>query len=80
MDEALAGLIIAAGAHETRSRGELVPGALGIAPARFDFVAHAGPFLEPRRVVADLVGKRAADAVDLVDVDAGPRRAAEADE
>ena len=80
MNEALAGLVIAAGAHEARRRGELVAGAHGVAAARRDLVAHAGPFLEPRVVVADLVGERAADPVDLVDLDAGPRRAGEADQ
>src|SRR5579864_2939851 len=80
MNEALAGLVIARGADETGCGGELVAGALGVAAARLDLVAHPRPFLEPRGVVADLVGERAADAVDLVDVDAGPRRAAEADQ
>ncbi len=80
MNQALAGLVIAAGAHEARRRGELMTGAHGVAAAGRDLVAHAGPFLEPRIVVADLVGERAADPVDLVDLDAGPRRAREADQ
>ena len=80
MDEALAGLIVTRGADEARRGGELVAGAQGFAAARFDLVAHAGPFLEPRRIVADLVEQRAADTIDLVDVNAGPRRAAEADQ
>src|SRR5258708_29405139 len=80
MNEALAGLVVATGAHEARRRGELVAGAHGVATARRALVAHAGPFLEPRVVVADLVGERAADPVDLVDLDAGPRRAGQADQ
>src|SRR5581483_11850727 len=48
-------------------------GALGVAATGRNLVAHAHPFLEPRIVVADLVGERPADPVDLVDLDAEPR-------
>ena len=51
-----------------------------IAPARLDLVPHARPFLEPGVIVADAVAQGAPDAVDLVDLDAGPRRARQADE
>ena len=80
MDEALAGLVVAAGAHEARRRGLFVALALFVAPARLDLVAHAGPFLEPGIVVADMIFERAADAVHLVDLDAGPWRGGEADQ
>ncbi len=45
LDEALAGLIVAGGAHETRSRRELVACAQRFAAAGLDLVAHPGPFL-----------------------------------
>ena len=80
MNEAFAGLVVAAGAHETCGRGETVAGALGFAAARRDLVAHPYPFLEPGIVVADLVEERAADAVDLVDLDADPRRRGQANQ
>ena len=80
MNEALAGLVVAARAHEARGRGALVALALLVAPARLDLVAHAGPFLEPGIVVADMIFERAADAMHLVDFDAGPWRAGQADE
>src|SRR5580700_4683769 len=80
MDEALADLIVAAGAHETCGCGETVAGALGFAPARRDLVAHANPFVEPGIVVADFIEERAADTVDLVDLDADPRRGGKTDQ
>ena len=79
LQEALAGLVVARRAQEAGRRGVLVAVLLGGAAARLDHVAHAGPFLEPGIVVADLAGERAADAIDLVDLGAAPRRAGEAD-
>ena len=55
---------------------QLVALALLVAAARLDLVAHAGPFVEPGMVVADVILERAADAMHLVDLDAGPRRGA----
>src|ERR1700691_5751394 len=80
MNEALTGLVVALRPHETGRRRQIVSGALGFAAAGFDLVAHAAPFLEPCRIVADLVGERAADAIDLIDLDAGPWRARQANQ
>ena len=80
MDEALAGLVVAARAQKARRRGALVAVLLLLAPARLDLIAHAGPLLEPGVVVADVILERAPDPVHLVDLDAGPRRGGQADE
>ena len=80
MDEALAGLVVARRPHEARRRRALVALALLLAAARLDLVAHARPFLEPGVVVADVILERAPDPMHLVDLDAGPGRATEADE
>ena len=76
LQEALAGLVVVRRAHQAGGGGELVALLLVLAAARLDLVAHARPFLEPGVVVADLVLQRAADAVDLVDLGAAPRRGA----
>ena len=65
-------------AHQAGGGGERVALLLRVAAARLDDVAHARPFLEPGLVVADLVLERAADAVDLVDLGAAPRRGGQA--
>ncbi len=80
LQEALAGLVVARRALETGRGGEQMAVLLGGAAARLDLVAHAGPFLEPGIVVADLVAQGEADAVHLVDLGAAPRRAAQANE
>ena len=53
---------------------------LRVAAACRDLVPHAGPFLEPGAIVADVVLERAPDAMHLVDLDTGPWRGAEANE
>src|SRR5437879_13109480 len=58
LNETLPGLVIARRAHEAGCRGEPVPPALLVAAARRDLVAHAGPFLEPGGVVADVIFER----------------------
>jgi len=40
-----------------------------VAAERLYFFAHTGPFLEPSRIVAHLIGEGADDAVDLIDLD-----------
>src|SRR5262249_9429068 len=80
MDEPLAGLVVARGPHEARRRRPLVAFRLLLAAARLDLVTHARPFLEPGIVVADAAFERASDPMHLVDLDAGPWRAAQADE
>jgi hypothetical protein len=80
LNETLPGLVIARRAHEAGCRGEPVPPALLVAAARRDLVAHAGPFLEPGGVVADVIFERASNAIDLVDLDTGPGRSAQANE
>src|SRR5262245_20262687 len=80
VDESLAGLVVARRPPEAGGGGVLVALALRLAPARLDLVAHAGPFVEPGLVVADAALERAANAMHLVDLDAHPRRAREADQ
>src|SRR5262249_10855589 len=80
LDETLPGLVIARRAHVAGCRGEPVPSALLVAAARRDLVAHAGPFLEPGGVVAEVIFERASNAIDLVNLDTGPRRRAQANE
>src|SRR5262249_30823202 len=80
LDETLAGLVIARRAHEAGCRGEAMPFALLIAAARRDLVAHAAPLFEPGGVVADMIFERASNAIDLVDLDTGPGRSAQANE
>src|SRR3974377_527684 len=79
MNEPLAGLVIARCPHEAGGGGELVAGAQRITAACLALLAHHRPFLEPCRVIADPIGKRAADAIDFVDLDPGPWRRGEAD-
>src|SRR5215831_13408336 len=57
-----------------------MPVRLRVATARRDFIAHAGPFFEPSRVVADVILERTSDAMNLVDLDTGPGRCVEANE
>src|SRR5262249_7654705 len=47
---------------------------------RLDLFAHARPFVEPGPIIAKLVGERPPNAVDVVDLDAGPRRGRQADQ
>src|SRR5215471_20286373 len=80
LDETLAGLVVARRAHEAGCCGELVLFALLVAAARRDLVAHAGPLFEPGSVVAEVIFERASDAIDLVNLDTGPGRGAQANE
>src|SRR5262249_36935911 len=80
LDETLAGLVVARRAHEAGCRGEPVPFALLVVAARRDLVAHAGPLFEPGSVVAEVIFERASDAIDLVNLDTGPGRGAQANE
>src|SRR5262249_8136176 len=79
VDETLAGLIIARRAQEACCRREPMPRSLLAAPAPFDPPAHAGPFLEPSLIIADVALQGAPDAVHFVDLDAGPGSGTEAD-
>src|SRR5260370_42383587 len=80
LNETLPGLVIARRAHEAGCRAEPVPPALLDAAARRDLVAHAGPFLEPVGVVADVTFERASNAIDLGDLDSDPVLSAQANE
>jgi len=75
VDKSFACLIVARGAHKTRSSRELVAGAQSVATSPLDPVGHPRPFFKPSRVVAYLAGKRAAHAIDFIDLDTRPRRA-----
>jgi hypothetical protein len=75
VDKSFAGSDSSAGAHKTRSSRELVAGAQSVATSPLDPVGHPPPFIKPSRVVAYLAGKRAAHAIDLIDLDTCPRRA-----
>jgi hypothetical protein len=77
LQEALAGLVVAARAQQAGGGGLRVAGFLRRASARFDRLAHAGPFRKPGGIVADLAAQRAADTVDLVDFGAAPGCAAQ---
>ncbi len=80
MQKSFAGLIVACRTHEAGRSGQLVTGTQGVAAARLYFFAHARPFLEPSCIVAHLIGKGAADAVDLIDLDTGPWRRGQANQ
>src|SRR5262249_54993622 len=55
-------------------------GAQRVPAPRLDLFAHARPFVEPGPIIAKLVGERPPNAVDVVDLDAGPRRGRQADQ
>ena len=73
MNELLTGLVIARCPHEAGGGGQLVAGAERVTAACFDLLAHPRPFLEPCSVIADPLGERAADTIDLIDLNPGPR-------
>ncbi len=80
LQETLANMVIGAGAVQIlrAARGEAFGDAL--AAAVFDRARLARPFPEPCIVVADAVLQAQADAVDLADLGAAPRRHVEADQ
>src|SRR5262249_34741501 len=80
LDETLAGLVVARRAHEAGCRGEPVSFELLVAAARRDLVPPGGPLLEPGGIIAEAIFERASDAIDLVDLDTGPGRGAQANE
>src|SRR5262249_14119308 len=55
-------------------------GAQRVPAPRLDLFAHARPFVEPGPIIAKPVGEHPPNAVDLVDLDAGPRRGRQADQ